>query len=177
MGIVAFYNIPFHRLFNEVSKYVGQIILGQCDSAADCTVEGKPYCRPETNTCVECETETHCESLYGTETDASKKKEVCVAGTCELCETADHCTALFPGDDDKKACLKNGCRQCAPESQDTDCEKEGYKTCINGYCKSADGKFPPSSTETAPDGTLISYRKPWTKNTFQSKVLAPLQVM
>ena len=47
----------------------------------------------------------------------------------------------------------------------------GFKTCTNGYCKSALGKFP----STNPDGTQVSYRKPWTKSTFQSLVLGPLQ--
>ena len=96
---------------------------------------------------------------------------MCVAGTCELCKEHSHCTALFPGDGDKKACFQNGCRQCHPDTQETDCLVTGFKTCTNGYCKSADGNFP----DVAPDGTKATYRKPWTKNTFQSKVLAPLQ--
>ena len=96
---------------------------------------------------------------------------MCVAGTCELCKEHSHCTDLFDGDDDKKACFQNGCRQCHPDTQNADCRVPGFKTCTNGYCKSADGKFP----DVEPDGTKATYRKPWTKNTFQSKVLAPLQ--
>ena len=157
-----------------MSKHVSDIILGNCDLDDDCKGGETPYCNTATKSCNECKEDTQCKDKYGGE-DAKHRKQVCVQGTCELCGADADCKTLFPNNvvenRKKQVCFLSTCKECTPANEATNCLTPGFQTCIKGECKSPSGQLP----NVKPDGSKATFRRPWTKNTFQSKVLAPLQ--
>jgi len=141
-------------LFTEVSKNVGDIVLGACDETKkddddkyiDCKDNGqnRNYCVNEI--CSECEEHDNCNADH----------PACdINGSCQECTEAkkDKCTASG-----QKGCYKGSCSQCSENNNDhckEQCGKfpnsEVFKPCFckSGRCVTVEGTVPSGTSGTA----------------------------